>query len=381
MSVKKITLATLLLATLTACSSGGGSSSQADDLQNKLNQANMKLAESEKAKVEAEQAKSDADKSVKTLENQLNSAKSDLAQAQQALQQAQADKNTTAEQLKTAQANLANAEKTKQAVENQLNSAKTELTTAQTEKAKAEEALENKKKVVDEIVAKAKETMESLGYQGQRIGSVSGKPDLPSGLSKHPFINLTADEIDGIFVGNQYVYVSPNSDMKIFTRGHTAFWNDTELKGERGFRVEQFEGTRTVDLPQGTATYQGKVFAGDTQGDLNYEVDFGEKTGSGNIRGFTDGLPNISLAQGDITSRGVGENHRIRADAQGDDGSTGRYFLDFFGENAESIGGKLYMYKQFDGVPTSNNAEAVDFEAEKQGINRGTVFGIAGERR
>lgn len=331
MSIKKNTLATLLLISLTACSSGGNSSS---------NTAKSELS---------------------SAQNELSTAKQQLTTAQAELTQAQADKATTASQLATAQANLEKAEQ-----------AKTE----------AEGALDNKNKVVAEIVKKAKEALESKGYESERINiniwSDSDTANLIKGeIIKSPYIHLTTDSLDGIFVGNQYIYLSPNSDMKLYSRTLTAIWNDSELNSmEKSFRVDPY-GTRTTTLPQGTATYQGKAFAASASGDLNYQVDFGAKTGSGSIQNFNAAIPTIRLEQGDITSRGVGENHRIRAAANTEDGLNGRYFLDFYGENAESIGGKLYMYSRFENVPASNGGEANDFNANE----RGTVFGLVGERQ
>lgn len=419
MTVKKITLASLILFTLTACSSGGSSNNSNGDLQNQLTQANAKLAESEKAKTKAEQDKlnsekakqavenqlntakaelavaknnlqqvqsdktatveqlktaqsnlENSEKAKQAVENQLNSAKADLMTAQQNLQKAQADKNTTAEQLKTAQANLTNAENAKQAVENQLNSAKADLSTAQAEKAQAEEALENKKALIKEIVNKAASITEELKWDGAYNWLEFDDSRLSYGLSKHPFVSISNANLDGIFVGNHYVYLTP--DVRVIGRDLTAYWMDNK-PGQDNFRIQRIIGTRTVELPQsGTFTYTGKGFNADNIGTLNYQVNFSERTGSGKISGFNNGMADIRLEQGLI------ENGQLKATASAN-GINGKYELGFYGNQTTSIAGEVYLPRAFEGGIRTNQTAAEKYSDTYE--TRGTIFGIAGERQ
>ena len=109
--------------------------------------------------------------------------------------------------------------------------------------------------------------------------------------------------------------------------------------------------TEPTKIPQeGTATYSGKAFDGIFQqpaqepftpptqvdehlGNLSYTVNFTNKTGSGTITGFG---PNVELKEGKISGS------RISADAQYGK-QPGDYSLNFFGKEAEEIGGKVTL--------------------------------------
>lgn len=405
MSVKKLSLASLILFGITACSSGGGSSSE----NNTKPQNEPTQVQSELDSVKSELAK--ANQNLASTQNDLSKAASAVKQAQADLAKAQTDKNTTAEQLAQAKANLTNAEKAKealesklsaannekQAVQNQLNSANTDLvkakndlqqaqadlakaqadknTTAEqlaaAEKAKseAEIALQNKNEVMKEIVRKAAEITNEQGREYSWV-NYTGLSSLPQGLSKHAFISMSAENLDGIFVGDHYIYLTPN--VMVVSRDNKAFWDSAEPK-QSSFRVQGINGIKTENLPlTGEATYIGKGFNSDNVGLLNYKVNFEEKTGVGSISQFNNGsIPTIQLEKGNIV------DGMIQANASAENGVTGKYELGFYGDSAQSIAGEAYLYKQFEGgIPTNG------YTAEKYGDSeRGTVFGIAGVRQ
>lgn len=393
MSVKKLTLASLILLSLTACSSGSGSSpanSSSDQLKTQLTQSQTALAKAN---------------------NDLNAAKSELAKAL-------SDKNTTAQALETAKTNLAAAERAKataeqaastannqkQAVQNELNATKSALTQAQTaltnatnelntakiklakvqadktstpqdlETAKAnlaaaEKALEGKTAVIKEIMSKAAAITEENKGVGSYNWIAFDENRLPNGLSKHPFISISAENQDGIFVGNHYVYLTPS--VRLVARDTTAYWNDSEQK-QSAFRVQGIFGERSVALPQsGVVTYNGKGFNADNIGTLHYQVDFANKTGSGSISQFNNAnIPTIVLEQGNIEA-GI-----IKSNASTNTGR-GKYELGFYGQDAQTVAGEAYLSQNFEGGVTTNNATA-----KKYGdTERGTVFGIVGERQ
>ena len=121
--------------------------------------------------------------------------------------------------------------------------------------------------------------------------------------------------------------------------------------------------TETSSIPtEGTATYTGKAFNGTLaqeykkvgteewfgstrdkynfvdspkEGILSYKVNFADKTGSGSITGLGN---DIALAQGSISGAGISSTATQSY-------KSGSYSLDFFGKNAEEIGGKV----SFDG--------------------------------
>lgn len=372
---QNVTKANAELATLKQQNSAN--SAQLAELQNQLKNAQKAVMEATEAKVAAQAQRDSLQTQFTAGQNQLKAAQSDLSAAQQQLQKAQADQRSTQADLDTAKQNLAKAEQAvseakaaKQAVENQLNLAKSELSTAQ-------KTLENRNAVWNEIVKKGREALAFQGRQAQKI-TQAYSDYLPAGLSSYPFIMVTNNELDGIFVGSDYVYLSPKSDVRMFARTNTAFWNDAEFNGEYSFRVSHIQGAKTTDLPSGTATYSGIAFAANTKGTLNYAVDFGAKTGEGKITHLNN-VPDIQLKQGEIKqiNEGQGPFHRIRTQAATQTGDKGEYYLDFFGQNAETVAGKLYMFKSYDGVVKSNGGEMENFNAQE----RGTVFGLVGERQ
>lgn len=458
MSVKKLTLASLIILSLTACSSGGSSSnvnndkpqnnlaqtqsSELDSVKSELSKAQSDLENAEKAKVEAESQLSNLNSEKQAIENQLNSAKADLVTAQKRLQQAESDKTTTNEELETARANLAKAEQAlanktaiikeivnksgdiiqernqqqieaenenKQQIEQLLITAKKELiqketavqlaTTHLQQEQSRLSRLESENANMDEIVdarnsvwnaQNNKEMAENqlndqknriidlengLSDSERRIKESGGyhwitfdRDKLPTGFSKHAFVSLSPESKDGIFVGNHYIYLTP--DVTLVGRDTTAYWS-AEKPEQRSFRVQNIQGTPTVELPQsGIATYSGKGFNSDNLGTLNYQVDFANKTGSGALTNFSNGIADIHLEQGKI------EAGKIKADAAAA-GVNGKYELGFYGENARSIAGEVYLPKSFEGGIKTNTPTA-----EKYGDTyetRGTVFGIAGE--
>ena len=94
--------------------------------------------------------------------------------------------------------------------------------------------------------------------------------------------------------------------------------------------------TKLEAIPtEGTANYRGKAFDAEDSGTLAYSVDFTNKTGSGNITGLGN---DIELEQGSISGAGISSTATQSY-------KSGSYSLDFFGKNAEEIGGKV----SFDG--------------------------------
>ena len=110
--------------------------------------------------------------------------------------------------------------------------------------------------------------------------------------------------------------------------------------------------TQVANIPtEGTATYLGKAFHGainmalpkpeesntsrviERAGTLSYTVNFADKTGAGRILGLGD---QIILNQGQISGSGISSTAK-------QDTLTGSYSLDFFGKNAEEIGGKVSL--------------------------------------
>lgn len=70
------------------------------------------------------------------------------------------------------------------------------------------------------------------------------------------------------------------------------------------------------------------------------------------------------------------QTYTIQAAANNAQGDSELYRIDCFGQNAESLGSKLYMDQTYEDIPTSNGTEQTNFNSP----TRGTVFGLAAEK-
>ena len=103
---------------------------------------------------------------------------------------------------------------------------------------------------------------------------------------------------------------------------------------ESSFSNIQVKGLKTQKdaIPnEGAATYSGKAFEGQTAGDLTYNVDFATRVGSGSVSGLPVGQ--VTLGEAKINGTAL----------SGKANNNGNYRLEFFGPNAEEIGGKMSL--------------------------------------
>ena len=106
--------------------------------------------------------------------------------------------------------------------------------------------------------------------------------------------------------------------------------------------------TKENGLPtEGHATYTGKAFSLENNGDLTYNVNFSERKGSGTITGFQK-YGTITLEEAPLKvkplSKQVGiqnGNVTLEKDASIENYSRPGYQLDFYGPKAEEIGGRV----------------------------------------
>ena len=136
----------------------------------------------------------------------------------------------------------------------------------------------------------------------------------------------------GTVVYNQkYSIVTGNYEFGTQSVNGTNYRIDSLTVSAKGLQ------TKPEAIPtEGKATYSGKAFVSDLyQGNLSYDVNFANRTGSGVIRdlGIYD---DIQLEEGTISKDGISA-----VATQGSD--QGNYDLKFFGKNAEEIGGKVSL--------------------------------------
>ena len=97
----------------------------------------------------------------------------------------------------------------------------------------------------------------------------------------------------------------------------------------------------------GIATYSGIAFGTFGKGDLNYQINFAEKSGEGRISNVTDvkNVADIVLQKGQIQgniieSSAVTENPKYKEYFEP---TSGKYIMGIYGPNAEEIAGKVVL--------------------------------------
>ncbi|OOF45976.1 hypothetical protein BKK51_04435 [Rodentibacter trehalosifermentans] len=410
MKLKNISVATALLLALTGCGSsgGGGSSDRAsstpnneirndqstqdqasqqqaelDKLKSQLEQAEQKVADATK-RLEAETAKANREAQAKqAVQQELNNAKTQLAQAEQKV----AD---TTKRLEAETAKATSEDQAKQAVQKELNDAKATLEQAQTNLATALANATKQEQKINEFNELIKEVVGNQQGDGSTIGGYANTQidDLPNGLNSAPYVVIYAEDGQGTVSGG-YATIYKQNYSVVYGRD-MRFFSDS-LNAPNNFRIEErgFSGEKTTALPsEGNATYKGKAFTSNPaaiihSGDLTYNVDFANRTGSGKLSGFS-GIGDINLDEGRIgkTNHGAGPNYGVASSASMADGTRGEYDLVFYGPDAEEIAGNAYMYKQLDNTMRVNGGTARKYnQKDEQGnLIRGTHIGFGGTR-
>ncbi|AHG74275.1 hypothetical protein X781_21300 [Mannheimia sp. USDA-ARS-USMARC-1261] len=381
MSIKKLTLASLILIGLTACgSSGSGSGSNHKSPEQKITEQKQQLKDkADTAKVEAERLKKQAEKAkekaeslakeaekAKTEAERLAQEKAEKAKAEAERLAKEAEKakmeaerlakekvekaKTEAERLAQEKAEKAKAEAERLAKEaekakmeaerlakEEAEKAKTEaerLAQEKAEKAKAEaeRLAKEAEKAKAEAERLAKEKAEKEKSEEQKIIDAKGGVDNKQiGLSEIPVIKE-----DG---GKKETYGSLYNQKYSVVKAQIVKTGD-DLSNVNS--IVEVKGLNTEKLPsEGKATYNGKAFdahgdEGIYAGNLTYEVNFSERTGSGQIINTLDGT--IDLDKGNIDKGLISSTAHHR---KGEHTQSGRYEVQFFGPNAEEIGGKV----------------------------------------
>ena len=115
--------------------------------------------------------------------------------------------------------------------------------------------------------------------------------------------------------------------------------------------------TKEDGLPtEGRATYTGKAFSLENNGDLTYNVNFSERKGSGSITGFQK-YGTITLEEAPLKVRQLSKqvgiqngNITLEKDASIGNYNHPGYQLDFYGPKAEEIGGTVSFGSNIDSI-------------------------------
>ncbi|AHG82547.1 hypothetical protein F542_18330 [Bibersteinia trehalosi USDA-ARS-USMARC-188] len=280
MSIKKVTLASLILLSLTACSSGGsGGSSNNVEKQNTNPQ---------------------------TTQQQTDKAAKEKAEAERLAAEKAAKEKAEAERLA--------AEK------------------AAKEKAEAERLAEEKS---------AKERAEAERLEAEKISKAKGIDIEEKGFSTAPYSSSQEGNIKVEHWGN--LYNQKYSVVVVTTTTKRGWDNDVYVNSD--VSTVDVRGLKTDVLPkEGKATYTGQAFDYRfyRSGDLSYDVDFSQRIGSGKIRNPHG--DSYTLSQGNIDNgsiSGTASKHQGNPDYNSGNYTGGNYKVQFFGPNAEEIGGEL----------------------------------------
>ncbi len=142
--------------------------------------------------------------------------------------------------------------------------------------------------------------------------------------------------------------------LEVYKRSYSAivgahvnqrYAQDGSVTEPNEFQIRSIQGTLTPEnqLPTtGTIRYQGHAFAGSDErnGRLDYSINYGGRTGSGQITGLPD-FGNITLRTGNLDRHGSNiSGGRAESQLRGN----GNYQLNIFGPNADEIAGRAYGF-------------------------------------
>ena len=177
-------------------------------------------------------------------------------------------------------------------------------------------------------------------------------------------------EIDGFYpqgeliqtkmVKNSSSYEVSERNNKIYNQKYSVVISDYEKTTKNGFSPDVREsfitwnrGLPTLEsaLPiEGKATYSGKAFNHESNGNFTYTVNFKDKKGSGHITDIPN-YGNINLEEASIQVKQPSKQPGIVGDAsfnRNEQEVTGKYELNFYGPNAEEVAGNV-IFNSYNG--------------------------------
>ncbi|WP_426877373.1 factor H binding protein domain-containing protein [Glaesserella parasuis] len=383
MSLKKVTLASLILLGLTACGSSGGGSSDSTVNQNTSQTAEQqaqadklaaekaekeRLAKEEAERLAAEQAEKErlAKEEAERLAAE-QAEKERLAKEAERLAAEQAEKERLAkeeaERLAAEQAEkdrLAKEEAERLAAEQ---AEKERLAKEEAERLAAEEKARQEKLASLVAIAKEAGLTDSQAMQVAKNNMTSSEDQFIQAIETFKIDSAKGFSEDAYQQGfNHLNYSASSSASNSCVNFVCTSWNGTTTTGETlynqkysvvsgdysarqgrlngswidesSFSNIQIKGLKTQEnaVPnEGSAIYLGKAFKGQTAGELTYNVNFATRIGSGSILGLPVGQ--VTLGEANINGTAL----------SGKANSNGNYRLEFFGPNAEEIGGKMSL--------------------------------------
>lgn len=356
MKLQNLTLATAILLALTGCgSSGGGSGAPQNKPTVQDEQTQKQVEDAKKAKEAAEQKAIEAQKAQAAAEQKAEDARQAQTEAEQKVKDAQ--EALVAEKQKAEEVQKAEeAKKTK--YEKLFDLARR----IGLDKGTSHEfANANLDTAESELLSALNKTIQQDQAEKQKQGI-----DQLKGISsdEYPQGKIISEDIYQVTEANNDYVVKKVQRKMLYNQKYSAtiadYYVQESYDKETGYLTEfdtlmanirtQGLKTQVANLPtEGSATYSGKAFHGlvnttlpqsegsnsskevKASGNMSYTVNFANKTGSGKIIGLGD---QIILEPGQISGAGISSTAK-------QDNISGSYSLDFFGKEAEEIGGKV----------------------------------------
>lgn len=346
MSLKKVTLASLILLGLTACGSSGGGSSDSTVNRN-TSQTAEQQAQADKLAAEKAEKERLAKEAERLAAEQAEKERLAKEEAER-LAAEQADKERLAKEAERLAAEQAEKDR---------------LAKEEAERLAAEEKARQEKLASLVAIAKEAGLTDSQAMQVAKNNMTSSEDQFIQAIETFKIDSAKGFSEDAYQQGfNHLNYSASSSASNSCVNFVCTSWNGTTTKGETlynqkysvvsgdysarqgrlngswidesSFSNIQIKGLKTQEnaVPnEGSAIYLGKAFKGQTAGELTYNVNFATRIGSGSISGLPVGQ--VTLGEANINGTAL----------SGKANSNGNYRLEFFGPNAEEIGGKMSL--------------------------------------
>ena len=152
------------------------------------------------------------------------------------------------------------------------------------------------------------------------------------------------------YINSDYIY---NQKYSVVVMSHSKQIGENHISEYTLSQGNRATGLQTLNnaIPsEGSARYVGKAFNADNKGSLQYDVDFSNRTGQGEIIGINE-IGTVQLNKGNFQVGTVSNTVKIQSSAQlaEQPDIKGYYTVDFFGKNAEEVAGVATLQKTTQG--------------------------------
>lgn len=236
----------------------------------------------------------------------------------------------------------------------QITQQKAQVEQKEKEKAEAE-------RLAAEKAAKEKAEAERLAAEKENLDTIKGinSSNFTMGFNRNPEKDYYYSDGNGYIEGRAQELYNQKYSVVFFDTNWTYknLWENGQYVSQNTLEhTVTTKGSKPDALPNmGKATYTGvafdRNFANDDGGKLIYTVNFDDRTGSGRVENqFGIGY---ELTQGNISTENTISSKAIKKE-NAFSNKEGLYSLEFFGPQAEEIGGKMEFLYEFIGSPSYN---------------------------